>query len=140
MRNSFVSTKEIICSPKELKMKKKVSSTNHLRSPSWLHVLILLTLIGTSVSVEGQRVCNTTDYNNIQNASDPNIAHRRQQIENFTQNYVQTANHTQARDIVTIPCVVHVIYNTSAENISDAQIQSQMDVINEDFRLSLIHI
>jgi hypothetical protein len=30
--------------------------------------------------------------------------------------------------------VVHVIYNTAAENISDAQIQSQMDVLNEDFR------
>lgn len=32
-----------------------------------------------------------------------------------------------------IPVVVHVLYRTSAENISDAQIQSQIDVLNEDY-------
>ena len=41
----------------------------------------------------------------------------------------------QARTgILTIPVVVHVIYNKAQENISDAQIQSQIDVLNEDFR------
>lgn len=35
---------------------------------------------------------------------------------------------------VTIPVLVHVIYNTASQNISDAQIQSQIDVLNEDFR------
>ena len=33
-----------------------------------------------------------------------------------------------------IPVVVHVLYNTAAQNISDAQIQSQIDVLNADFR------
>lgn len=33
----------------------------------------------------------------------------------------------------TIPIIVHVLYNTDAENISDEQIQSQIDVINADF-------
>ena len=32
-----------------------------------------------------------------------------------------------------IPVVVHVVYNTVAQNISMAQIQSQIDVLNEDF-------
>jgi|GEM_PF-503732 len=36
--------------------------------------------------------------------------------------------------VVTIPVVVHVVYANSTENISDAQIQSQIDVLNEDFR------
>ncbi|MBT8244335.1 MAG: zinc metalloprotease [Winogradskyella sp.] len=36
--------------------------------------------------------------------------------------------------IVTIPVYVHVLYNTNTENISDSQIQSQIDVLNEDFR------
>ena len=36
--------------------------------------------------------------------------------------------------IITIPVVVHVLYNTAAQNISDAQILSQIDVLNEDFR------
>ena len=33
-----------------------------------------------------------------------------------------------------IPVVVHVIHNGGVENISDAQIQSQIDVLNEDYR------
>ncbi len=33
----------------------------------------------------------------------------------------------------TIPVVVHVVYNTAAENISDAQINSQIAVLNRDF-------
>ena len=33
-----------------------------------------------------------------------------------------------------IPVVVHVVYKTNAQNISNAQINSQIDVLNEDFR------
>src|SRR5689334_22045649 len=34
---------------------------------------------------------------------------------------------------VTIPVVFHVVYNLPEQNISDAQLQSQIDVLNEDF-------
>lgn len=33
-----------------------------------------------------------------------------------------------------IPVVVHVLYNTDEQNISDQQIMSQIDVLNEDYR------
>jgi tetratricopeptide (TPR) repeat protein len=36
--------------------------------------------------------------------------------------------------IRTIPLVVHVVYRTSEENISDAQINSQITVLNQDYR------
>ncbi|MEP7265415.1 MAG: hypothetical protein ABI772_13000, partial [Bacteroidota bacterium] len=36
-------------------------------------------------------------------------------------------------DTLLIPVVVHVIYNTPEQNISDEQIQSQIDVLNEDY-------
>jgi hypothetical protein len=35
---------------------------------------------------------------------------------------------------ITIPVVVHVLYNKDEENISDDQIHSQIDVLNKDFR------
>ena len=38
------------------------------------------------------------------------------------------------RSVITIPVVVHVVYNNPVENISDAQIISQIDILNEDFR------
>lgn len=36
--------------------------------------------------------------------------------------------------VITIPVVVHVVYNTPAQNISDQQIASQIAVLNQDFR------
>jgi len=39
-------------------------------------------------------------------------------------------------NLITIPVVVHVIYKNSSQNISDAQIFSQIDILNEDFRMN----
>ena len=36
--------------------------------------------------------------------------------------------------VVKIPVVVHVIYKNASENISDAQVKSQIDALNRDFR------
>jgi hypothetical protein len=44
------------------------------------------------------------------------------------------ASRLAANTIVRIPVVVHVLYNTAAQNISDAQIKSQIDALNRDFR------
>jgi hypothetical protein len=41
-----------------------------------------------------------------------------------------------SQSIVTIPVVFHVVYNTAEQNISDAQIQSQVDALNADFSAS----
>ncbi len=41
---------------------------------------------------------------------------------------------TQDPPDVTIPVVVHVVFNNQTENISDAQILSQIEVLNADFR------
>ena len=38
-----------------------------------------------------------------------------------------------AQQLITIPVVVHVVYKTPAENISDAQVKSQIDVLNQDY-------
>jgi pregnancy-associated plasma protein-A len=37
------------------------------------------------------------------------------------------------RQLITIPVVVHVVYRTPSENISDAQVKSQIDVLNLDY-------
>jgi hypothetical protein len=38
------------------------------------------------------------------------------------------------RRLITIPTVVHVVYKSASQNISDAQIKSQISVLNKDFR------
>lgn len=44
-------------------------------------------------------------------------------------------SNTASNQIYTIPVVVHVLYNNSNQNISDAQILSQIDILNQDYRL-----
>lgn len=39
-----------------------------------------------------------------------------------------------AQKLVTIPAVVHVVYRTDGQNISDAQVKSQLKSLNDDFR------
>ncbi|MEO6069385.1 MAG: T9SS type A sorting domain-containing protein [Chitinophagaceae bacterium] len=41
---------------------------------------------------------------------------------------------TEGSNTIRIPVVIHIVYNTTAQNISDAQVQSQLKVLNEDFR------
>ena len=43
-------------------------------------------------------------------------------------------NNFDRNTIYKIPVVFHVIYNTDEQNLSDEVIQSQLDVLNEDFR------
>ncbi|MGH1386434.1 GEVED domain-containing protein [Kordia sp.] len=68
--------------------------------------------------------------------TDPGLSKRMAKIEEFTAQKVKEMSIAKSidGDIITIPIVVHVLYRNSTENISDAQIQSQIDVLNEDFR------
>lgn len=43
-------------------------------------------------------------------------------------------NTRRLNEVITIPVVVHVVYHTNDENISDEQVRSQIAVLNEDFR------
>lgn len=42
---------------------------------------------------------------------------------------------TAVNEIITIPVVIHVLFNSAAQYISDAQVLSQIEVLNRDFRL-----
>ena len=60
----------------------------------------------------------------------------RDAIEDHTNRFLKEHANEKATGIVyTIPVVVHVVYKSTTQNISDAQIQSQIDVLNNDFRL-----
>ena len=65
---------------------------------------------------------------------DSQLSERMNEIERFTQQWMAAhPNGDGSRALYNIPVVVHVVYNTTSENISDAQIQSQLAVLNKDF-------
>src|SRR5688572_4577622 len=79
------------------------------------------------------RTCASSDILAAQLAANPQLKARREAIEVYTRR-VMAANAANKTIInITIPVVVNVVYNTPAENISIEQIQSQIDVLNEDF-------
>jgi hypothetical protein len=55
-------------------------------------------------------------------------------IEQFTNQMISNGTVDVEKAVINIPVVIHVLYNTTAQNISDAQIQSQLTVLNNDFR------
>jgi hypothetical protein len=67
---------------------------------------------------------------------DPNFKANVANIEKRTASFASntTSATLAATTTVRIPVVVHVIYNTAQQNISTAQIQSQISVLNKDFR------
>ena len=82
------------------------------------------------------RTCGAMEVLQMNLAEDPNLRQRMNDIENFTRRFA--ANPDAARllsnGVIEIPVVVNVLYRTAAENISIEQIQSQIDVLNEDFK------
>ncbi|OFY70018.1 MAG: hypothetical protein A3G23_01175 [Bacteroidetes bacterium RIFCSPLOWO2_12_FULL_37_12] len=86
-------------------------------------------------SSKGIRRCGTMEVLDQAIKQNPLIAEKMKAIERNTQNYIRThGSKPSERAIVRIPVVVHVVYNTASQNISDAQINSQITVLNQDYR------
>ncbi|MBC7694367.1 MAG: T9SS type A sorting domain-containing protein [Burkholderiales bacterium] len=96
---------------------------------------LFLLLTGTMLSQTAQRNCGTMQHLNYLKSQDEGLEDRMNLIEQQTAEWVQnSASMKTAATVVNIPVVVHVVYNTTSQNITDAQIKSQIDVLNEDFR------
>src|SRR3954471_19058045 len=81
------------------------------------------------------RSCGTMIVHERLLRTDPSYMSARNDSENRAFTYARRPDFLVGRSGVTvIPVVVHVVFNGSAQNISDAQIQSQIDVLNHDFR------
>ena len=63
----------------------------------------------------------------------PDLRRASLDLESVTQARRAT-NVIAARGLITIPVIVHVVYYSDAQNISDRQIDSQIEVLNQDFR------
>ena len=97
-------------------------------------VIIICTIISvfSFKTTQAQR-CASMAHLKDQLQNDPSLAARIQQIENETNQFVSGYHNSAGRAIITIPVVVHVVYNTTAQNISVTQIQSQIDRLNLDY-------
>jgi len=90
-----------------------------------------------SVSLLGQhnaQRCGTMEHLAYQKHNDPALLARMNSLEKQTQKYIHNNSNSNPKSVIVVPVVIHVLWSSSAQNISDAQIYSQIDVLNEDFR------
>lgn len=84
-----------------------------------------------------KRVCGAMEHELYLQSKDPNRAKARADYEKAVQDWVvknaasRTNQSTQA--IIQIPLVVHMVYSSTADSVGDAQIFSQINILNQDF-------
>ena len=96
-----------------------------------LIVVILLQNLSSAIS---QRNCATNDNLQLMIKEHPEIQKTMDEIEKQTEAYIREPKSGQ-RAVITIPVVFHIVWRSAypAENISDAQVMSQLAAMNKDF-------
>ncbi|MCH8903718.1 MAG: T9SS type A sorting domain-containing protein [Bacteroidetes bacterium] len=97
-------------------------------------VSLLVILLINPIYAQQDEHCGTVEYMEMLKSKDPLLEGHMLKIEKDLQALIKSGKLDNDRVIITIPVVVHVVYKVAAQNISDAQILSQIDVLNEDFR------
>jgi hypothetical protein len=99
------------------------------------NIVSIIFMLSLCIHIYGQRTCGSElNITEIQQ-TDPARYQRIMALENQLQTHLDSAVFRGlAQGTIIIPVVVHVVYSTNAQNISDAQINSQIQVLNEDFR------
>ena len=65
----------------------------------------------------------------------PGLREKQDRTERRTQRSIESGEAERVlRQLIRIPVVVHVVWRRDVENVSDEQIQSQIDALNRDFR------
>ncbi len=81
-----------------------------------------------------ERKCSSNEVLELQLREDPALQERMNSIEDFTRRVIENPEQYRlVNGVVEIPVVFNVLYKTTAQNVSQAQLQSQIDVLNEDF-------
>jgi hypothetical protein len=81
-----------------------------------------------------RRTCATEQIHLQLLLEDPEYGRRRAAIEDQAWAAARSSNPVARSGCTRIPVVVHVVHRTDTENISKAQIDSQIAVLNADFR------
>jgi hypothetical protein len=110
---------------------------------SFLYVLILISSYISNAQKKQKETdiirCHSTEYEEMLQKNDPQRLNK-EQFEAWLSPIVARYKNSKSESggIISIPVVVHVIHNGetvgTAPNITDSQVQSQITVMNNDFR------
>ncbi|MEM7374921.1 MAG: M43 family zinc metalloprotease [Bacteroidota bacterium] len=116
----------------------KVPLSCFLSSPFQHHrrfstsLMIGAMILTSFLQAQPRRNCGTMEHLEDQLDSNPNMLYDIRRIERDTE--LAAKSLEEDNSMITIPVVIHVVYNSATHNISDEQIYSQLRVLNEDFQ------
>ena len=98
-------------------------------------IYLLIALMGIYLFSFAQKRCASFELLQQQMATNPAFARKVKETEKSFADYSRkTGAQPRGKPVsLTIPVIVHIVYNTPGQNISDDQVQSQIEVLNEDF-------
>lgn len=81
--------------------------------------------------------CGTMYALKLQKENNPDVINKMLAVEAHIDKVLKNkaASKSQVKDVITIPVIFHVLYKTASENLTESRILSQLDVLNEDFRM-----
>jgi hypothetical protein len=88
---------------------------------------------GSTAGTPSRRTCATVQNHFRLLDRYPQFRFNQAAIDGFTRAARDSGGRTLRTGPVTIPVVVRVVHRTAEENISEAQIQSQIDILNQDY-------
>ncbi len=100
---------------------------------------LMLLLIATC-PVMAQKSCYSFSYQQDAMRVNPGLSQIVLQVEQFIQTQgestlpTQTTSTSRGKPVITIPVVVHVLYNKQSENVSDLQINNLIETLNLCYR------
>ncbi len=97
-------------------------------------VLAIILLLSANHNLFSQRTCGTMDHLEREIEQNPDRLEYLETLESTIKLWNKNLDNNQRNSILTIPVVVHVVFNTAAQNITDEQVLSQIEILNEDFR------
>ena len=104
--------------------------------------LLLLLLVLKSPLLRAQlvaplttRSCGATYVQEKISKQQPATGLRQKRVRKVVDEFLQLSGRARVKQpVIQIPVVFHVIYHSPGENITNEQIQSQLDVLNQDYR------
>jgi hypothetical protein len=101
-----------------------------------LFFIVLIFISLANLIAQQKNKCSSVKIREQRIMDDTSLLLQIQNSEILTQKWIlDNSKKSKSNQVITIPVVVHIVYNKIVENISDAQIFSQIEILNQDFRL-----
>ena len=99
-----------------------------------MYFRIIFCLFFTNFTFSQNEICGTTHYVNKSLSDHPEKQHILNDLNNFTKEFISQNQHCRNADTTyIIPVVVHVIHNYGSERITESQVNSAIETMNNDF-------